>query len=153
MNSSQLELYSADPVVNYTMPLSIDGEDILWNSNIRKREYLEVSTTGQGNEMLVISQPPGQPLGQDYIFDATAGMGSKIYMLDTGCDPTHLVFSEHNLNDQANWIFPAMGEYYPEGGGPPQPYITNSLGDYSGHGTYMASKAAGIGVGVATKSQ
>ncbi|KAL9096788.1 MAG: hypothetical protein Q9165_001276 [Trypethelium subeluteriae] len=87
----------------------------------------------------LISQPTkDHPPGDNpYLFDPSLGDKSSIYILDSGCDRTH---PELDIGERGN---PDSVRGWPD---------NEWFHDWSGHGTKIASVAAGINLGVASKA-
>ena len=111
-------------------------------------------TTGQPNaqpDLRFISEPKNSNLlfTRDYIFDDSAGVGTTVYVIDTGANPAHPDFS--GMPGTKRWLWPSENWWNLFSNSAfNQPYGIES--DPSNHGCCVTSKIAGVFYGVAKRA-
>ncbi|KAF3114106.1 hypothetical protein TWF594_007815 [Orbilia oligospora] len=149
---------SDDPQV---IDLLDDSDDEMVDPELESVPFLTASKTNF-YEMMMASQPPGVSLREMRGFEfepSYPGAGVRVYVVDTGCDPSHEAFylqKDELLNrDSTSWIYSGP---FPDDekndndlpnfvGNIPEELAGGNLWGY--HGTSVASKIVGRGYGLA----
>ncbi|KAL8688072.1 MAG: hypothetical protein Q9218_005924 [Villophora microphyllina] len=114
-------------------------------SRLIKRDQGDVNSHNAAPEMVFVSLPPDEKLGdyRDFVYDKSAGAGVTIYIIDTGA-------GLGNAEEFSKFVDPNKRWIHAKGTG-----STNTLeNDVKplGHGTGMLAKAAGWKHGIAKRS-
>ncbi|KAI9758661.1 MAG: hypothetical protein M4579_002909 [Chaenotheca gracillima] len=165
LDSDQVDRYKKHPVVAYITPdflVDLD-EDLAQHApphtDHQETRSLELANKTRGAraveeqnfvhqtdalwELATISHPEGETLpNDDYVYDAHAGEGTRLYLLDTGAYIQHPEFNDL-VKQGVSWISIPT---YPTRPPDPEPFY-----DDEGHGTCVLSKVAGVKWGVAKK--
>ena len=115
------------------------------DQTLKKRDGTITSQLDAVTELSVIAQPSGSALAdvRNYVFDNVAGEGAYIYLIEYGINPGHPEFVNMvHPPQQTDWLFVPRA---------PRTYVDSDTD--LGHGSCMASKAAGAKFGVAKSAR
>ena len=167
LTAEQAQAVANQSFVSYVIP-NLEGDDSEQGSVIPLEHFLSKRAPSDinlnerhlsDNHLRIISaqnQRNGQPASTlpNYLFDPSLGQGSTIYIIDTGANPYHIELLSGPNRNVEQLVVP--NEFtlrpIPHTGGLPHLWAPEDITDYHGHGTLVASVAAGTTHGVASKA-